>query len=198
MGRVEAEYRRCCETPSDINEFLPLLKEYSASCSHVTEFGVREVVSTWALLAGRPKRVVSYDLYRSPNIWRALLLARLSGIAFSFIKGDTLNVTTELTDLLFIDTLRTYRQLTGELALHAAHAKRFVILHDTTAFEYRDQSRSSSPEGLWPAVEKFLETHDEWRLRERLTNSAGLTVLERRRSSRLAVEVPARVVNGDV
>ena len=149
---------------------------------------MREVVSTWAFLAGAPRRMVSYDLYWSRNIWRAILLARISGIAFRFIKRDTLKIAIAPTDLLFIDTLHTYRQLTGELALHAGCAQRFLILHDTTAFEYRDcaapsrDSGSPGPEGLWPAVEEFLDAHHEWRLRERLTNSSGLTVLERRAS----------------
>ena len=33
MSLIEAEYQRCRETPSDIDEFLPVLKEYSATLS---------------------------------------------------------------------------------------------------------------------------------------------------------------------
>ncbi|MGD9307318.1 MAG: glycosyltransferase family 4 protein, partial [Desulfobacterales bacterium] len=44
---LEKIYSQKCETPSDINQHLPILRKYAAQCSHITEFGVRGVVSTW-------------------------------------------------------------------------------------------------------------------------------------------------------
>ena len=52
MTKIEAKYREKCATPSDIFEHLPTLRRYAGQCEHVTELGVRTVVSTWALLAG--------------------------------------------------------------------------------------------------------------------------------------------------
>ena len=48
---------------SDINEHLLAINELASGCEHITEFGVRNVVSTWALLAARPKRLVCYDIH---------------------------------------------------------------------------------------------------------------------------------------
>ena len=34
-------------------------------------------------------------------------------------------------------------------------------------------------QGLWPAVEEFLNEHSEWQLETRYTNNNGLTILKR-------------------
>ncbi len=41
-------YNNLCNEKSDINEHLPTLKRYAEKCDHITEMGVRSVVSTWA------------------------------------------------------------------------------------------------------------------------------------------------------
>jgi len=33
--------------------------------------------------------------------------------------------------------------------------------------------------GLWKAIEEFLSTHTEWKLKEKFTNNNGLTILEK-------------------
>ena len=38
-------------TKSDINEHLAVMHKYADECNHITEFGVRTGVSTWAWLA---------------------------------------------------------------------------------------------------------------------------------------------------
>jgi len=55
-------YENLCEVSSDINEHLPILKKYTENCNHVTEMGVRSIVSTWAFLAGNPNTLISYDI----------------------------------------------------------------------------------------------------------------------------------------
>ena len=47
-------YNVLCNTPSDINEHMPTLYQFACTCSHITEMGVREVVSTWAFLNAKP------------------------------------------------------------------------------------------------------------------------------------------------
>jgi len=49
---IEEKYREKCTQPSDIHEHLPVLRRYTEQCCHITELGVRTVVSTWAFLAG--------------------------------------------------------------------------------------------------------------------------------------------------
>ena len=44
-----------CNLVSDINEHLPTLKRYAEDCDHITEMGVRWLVSTIAFMMGQPK-----------------------------------------------------------------------------------------------------------------------------------------------
>lgn len=52
MEEIDAKYTHLCDWPSDINEHLPTLRRLARQCDTVAEFGVRGIVSTWALLKG--------------------------------------------------------------------------------------------------------------------------------------------------
>lgn len=179
-------------TPSDINEHIPTLVEYASECSHITEMGVRAVLSTWAFLGAAPDMLVSYDIVE-PSKWGGDIqhvyeVAKSYGLNFKFIQADVLKIEIDETDLLFIDTWHTYDQLKSELAKHAHKARKYIILHDTTSFEYKDEPNTSdntwstnrsSIAGLWPAVEEFLRINSDWVLHKRFTNNNGLTILKR-------------------
>jgi hypothetical protein len=182
------EYHK--NSPSDINEHLATLKHYAQGCDHVTEMGVRTVISTWAFLAAHPGKLISIDI-KPVAIEYAQRLARDAGIQFDFRLGDTGadDFEIEETDLLFIDTWHVYEQLKQELKLHSARVRRYIALHDTTTFAYLGEShnyqcavRPQAPprRGLWPAVEEFLACNPDWELRERFTHNNGLTILARR------------------
>lgn len=172
-------YLSKCNESSDINEHLPILKKYAEECSHITEFGVRGVVSTYALMMGKPKILKSYDITPTENhgVSRNDLvsLAKENGIEFEFIVGNTLQIEIEKTDLLFIDTWHVYDQLKKELELHANKVKKYLIFHDTTTFGYVGEGH---PVGLWPAIEEFLEKNNNWEIKEKLENNNGLTILK--------------------
>lgn len=177
--------------PSDINQHLETIKKYSQQCPHITEMGVRNVVSTWAFLSGNPKKYIGVDILPCP-IQKAEQLAKERGIDFSFIQADTLdpNFSIEPTDLLFIDTWHIYRQLVQELRIHGNKARKYIILHDTTSFGEQDEGhwdeyskRVGQPgekRGLWPAIMEFLDENPHWTLLERHTHNNGLTILARR------------------
>lgn len=191
---ITEHYNSLLHTGSDIHEHLPTLKQYASECEHVTEMGVRGAVSTWAFLEGKPKRLVCIDINLCP-LEEAERLANEAGIEFKFIQADTANpdLHIESTDLLFIDTYHIYDQLKVELKLHPKHVRKYIIMHDTTAFadvgERRDlyvdsnllisPEQPDSPRGLWAAIEEFLHENPSWILKERYTNNNGLTVLER-------------------
>lgn len=190
MNKILKNYEYYTSTPSDINEHLPTLKRYAEECDHVTEMGVRFVVSTWALLAGQPKRMVAIDIMQRP-IGEANRLATEAGIEFSFQLGDTADANFEIeeTDLLFIDTWHIYDQLKREFELHAKKARKYIILHDTT--KYGDVGEEHTYEtalikvgeqrtGLWPAIEEFIQENPNWYVKERFTNNNGLTVLAKK------------------
>ena len=171
-------YSHYCEQNSDINEHMPTLYQYASECKHITEMGVRDVVSTWAFLKGKPDRLICYDIIRSNNIDVAISAASKDGIELEFHQKDVLVVEIEETDLLFIDTLHQHDQLTQELKLHADKVRKYIIFHDTSKFAYTDEVTGNNG-GLWPVVEMFLSEHPEWQLKERYTNNNGLTIIQR-------------------
>jgi hypothetical protein len=188
METLEQKYHSLIQTPSDINEHLSTLKKYADECDHITEMGVRWIVSTYAFLMGKPKTLISIDI-QSPDTWNASLTpvqvyALEEDIAFNFILGNTLEIDIEQTDLLFIDTWHAYKQLKGELERHHSKVNKYIILHDTSNFEFKDEDSYEDwgwigdDKGIWPAIEEFLQDHSEWTLHERFTHNNGLTILK--------------------
>lgn len=113
-------------------------------------------------------------------------------INYTFLLADVLNIEIEQTDLLFIDTLHTYNQLNSELKKHNSKVNKFIILHDTETFGYKDEpiyshasnivkNINSSKVGLMNAINDFLESEDgkNWKIKELFKNNNGLCVLER-------------------
>lgn len=176
---LEEKYNQLCNTPSDINEHLPTLKEYASQCKHVTEMGVRGIVSTYALLMGKPKTMKSYDI--APCNWEPIKDLVKEDTDFKFEIGNTLEIEIEPTELLFIDTLHNYNQLSVEFKKHAPMVSNYIILHDTTSFEHHGESYTGKVElGLWPAVTEFLQNNPEWSIHRRYRNNNGLTILQRK------------------
>ena len=181
----EGHFTNICNQKTDINEHLPVLREYAEQCDHVTEMGVRSVVSTFAFLIAKPKTLVSIDLY-PPSRWGANgqnnfklanQFAEETGVDFQFIEGDTREITIEETDFLFIDTWHVYQQLKAELELHGNKARKYIGFHDTTLFG--TSGETAGHEGLWRAIEEFIMDNPHWTVKERRHNNNGLTILER-------------------
>ncbi|MHB8734631.1 MAG: class I SAM-dependent methyltransferase [Terriglobales bacterium] len=178
---LDADFQRLCAEPSDINEHMPLLRALAARCEHVTEFGVRYGLSTVAFLAAQPKTLISWDIniaaILSPNV--ASLGNSRGRTDFQPRVGDSLKVEIEETDLLFIDSLHTGRQLQGELRKHGRKARKFIVLHDTESFG------EVGEDGSVPGLVYVIRT---WRRNEclplfrpvlRLVNNNGVAVLQR-------------------
>jgi hypothetical protein len=179
-------------TPSDINEHIPTLIKYASECDTIVEMGVRDICSTWAFLGGAPLKLTSYDMldpeHFGADIHLVYKVAKQYGLGFEFVKADVLKIDIEETDLLFLDTWHAYDQLKGELDRHSPKAKKYIIMHDTTSYEFRDEpltsentfeGEASAGKGLWAAVTDFLDSTDEWELHERFINNNGLTILKR-------------------
>jgi hypothetical protein len=187
---LEKKIKEIYETPSDINEHILTLINYSKECEHITEMGVRGIISTWAFLAGKPKKMVSYDI-QDPKEWQQDIndvyeTANQYNIDFSFIKANVLDIEIEPTELLFIDTWHAYKQLKSELSLHSNKVSKYIILHDTTSYEVTDETSYEEwgdkwvgeGIGIWRAVEEFIEENSNWCIYERFRNNNGLTVLK--------------------
>lgn len=201
---ITSKYTTHCNTISDIDEHLPTLRRYASVCPHITECGVRSVVSSYAFAQGlldmpelpADHKIVQVDLCFDEKIPMFAEECKSYGINTVFYEQSDLTCPIEATDLLFIDTWHIYGQLKRELARWHPFVRKYIILHDTTVDEFQGESircgldikkqsvDSGYPEeeitkGLWPAVEEFLVENHEWIIKERYNNNNGLTVLER-------------------
>lgn len=188
--KTAEKYDHFCKTPSDIHEHLPTLANLAVECEHVTEMGVRNVVSTWAFLLGRPAVLRCYDIHKSENIDEALVEAKALDIDMTFTEADVLKIEIEETDLLFIDTLHQYTQLKKELALHSKKVKKYLVFHDVETYGVRPEPADwQTPEimknfvhgdkGIMYAITEFLNENKEWTVKQHYKNNNGLLVLEK-------------------
>ena len=172
----------------DIREHLPTLRKYAGKVNHITEFGVRTGNSTVALLSGKPKIMVSYDIndiskHPTKSKWdnNCITYNSLGSVIrdtnFNFIIGNTLEIEIEQTDLLFIDTSHNYKQLKEELRLHHDKVNKYIIFHDTET--YGRISEDGSVPGIMSAIQEFIDTYKEWKIKKVFTNNNGLVIIEK-------------------
>ena len=188
------KYIELSKIPSDINEHLGTLKKYTEECDVVVEMGVRKICSTWAFLAGMPKKLISLDLYNPDhfggNLQEVYDAALLGEIDFTFIEQDSLTYNIDSCDLLFLDTWHDFLQLKKELNRHHSNVKKYIIFHDTVSYMNVDEKshdemgklndvETNLPKGLWTAIEEFLYNNKDWIIWEKKPNNNGLTVLKR-------------------
>ena len=179
---INLVFDKACSTPSDINQHLPLLRSISQGVSHVTEFGVRGICSTWAWVASKVPQIHLYDIVHPrdfpisvpPYGWDTLMSIRSD---IKFFQKSTLDCEIEYTDLLFIDTLHTGEQLYKELTLHHSKVKQWIIMHDTETYGHTGEIPNST--GLETAILPFLSQYP-WRLFYRTPENNGLTILTRK------------------
>jgi hypothetical protein len=177
---------------SDINEHLEIFKKYSEECDVVIEMGVRGIVSTWAFMMGKPKKMISIDINHPSefggNIEEVYRLAEENNIEYEFRLANTLICNIEDCDLLFIDTWHDYLQLKKELHRHHDKVKKYIIFHDTVSFgfrnenpyeNYNEEQEYNLSKGLNPAINEFCINNSNWYIHERFANNNGITILKR-------------------
>ena len=152
MELLEKEYLNAKEKSSDINEHLELLYDLAKECDSVTELGTRTGVSTRAFMYANPKTFFAYDIELDDNLLKLFYIAKENGLNFNYKLADVRYIEIEETDLLFIDTLHNYNQLSGELKLHGNKSKKYIIFHDTTAFEWIGESYEGKVDEIMSAL----------------------------------------------
>tara|TARA_Y100000004_G_scaffold183878_1_gene232220 strand:- start:443 stop:1111 length:669 start_codon:yes stop_codon:yes gene_type:complete len=196
---IQKKYEENCKMESDIKNHLPRLKSFGEECEHITEMGIREGLSTSALLVSKPKKYIGYDIIEWPFMKKPLVLSCKKHIDLQFIKADTRKIKIEETDLLMIDTHHCYQQLKEELRLHSDKSKKYIIMHDTVTWAHKSQKlrigkgrdawssgrhKIKPPfpkKGLWDALQEFLDGDGcKWKIKEHFEDSNGLTILERK------------------
>lgn len=184
---IQEHYQKQCNTPSDINEHLPVIKRYAEQCETFVEFGVRGVVSTWAILAAKPKKLISVDIDWHPNVLECYKQTIKEGLVWEFVLGNDLEYECPQVDACFFDSLHTYSQLSNELRLHGNKANKYLAFHDTESFKNSGENAyeavhhtgQNCGRGIWKAIEEFMEANPHWTIAERFTNNNGLTILRR-------------------
>lgn len=168
---IEKKYKELCETPSDMFKHLPTIRKYVAEGDVVLELGVRYCVSTWALLANKPKTLISVDIVRPPeaDLNEVIRAAEQIGTKFQFIQNDSTVIEMESPiDVLFVDTLHLYSHIVKELWRHAGNTKKYIIFHD-----YHIPEVSA-------CIHDFLY-NTEWEWAEINAEGTGLAVLRRKK-----------------
>jgi hypothetical protein len=174
-------------TPSDINEHLDALYEHALECDLIAEFGVRNIVSTFAFAKAKPKKLICVDLFTPKDMEEFIEACEDENIKCSFFQEDTLTFDLQNVDLLFIDTWHSYNQLKNELKIHACKVNKYIILHDTVTFGFTNESKydyipNKNPQeksGLIPAVHEFLSENLNWKIKKEFRNNNGLMILEK-------------------
>lgn len=171
---IEEHYQDLCLKPSDIYQHLPTLKRYATGCDFVVELGVRGIVSTWALLAGKPKQMISVDIEDPKtfggDVWEVYDATNAEGIAWEFVKKSSLEIDLPEHDFLFIDTIHEKDFLAKELERHHLKVKKFIAMHDTNL---------AGDTGMREAINEFLDAHSEWEIAENFDNCNGMCFLKR-------------------
>ena len=203
MSTIEEGYIHAKDTPSNINEHIPLLAEYAERCTSIAELGLDKMVTTWAFLKGlrfnkkKKKLLYGMDLLAKPVNYDAVSeLAKKNRITMEFVLGNSTKVTLPKVDMLFIDTAHHYAQLTKELELHHERVQKYIVMHNTEIdgkhgeivrmCYYMDVVKLCADndfemadvcKGLQPAIVEFVAKHPEWKVEKHLANNNGLTVL---------------------
>lgn len=165
---IEDKYQELLVKPSDINLCFPMIRGAVEKGDFVVELGVRNCVSTWALLAGKPSEIISVDVVQPKDdiINEVGQTAQKEGIDWSFCQADSTQIFFPAVDVLFIDTVHLYSHLVKELWRHSEVVKKRIILHDTKIPEVRS------------CVQDFLYNL-HWDLEKENHDSNGLMVLKR-------------------
>ena len=205
MTTIEEGFLHAKDTPSNVNEHIPILAEYAERCTSVGELGVDKMFTTWAFLKGlrfnkkKKKNLYTMDLVAKPaNFNKMHELAKKNRINLDFTLGDSLKVHLPKVDLLFIDTAHFYAQLKKELEFHHSRVDKYIIMHNTEIdgkygeivrmcyyadidkiCKENDFTVEEIVKGLQPAILEFIEKYPEWKIEKHLSNNNGLTILSK-------------------
>ena len=202
MEYVKKNYDLLCSRHSDINEHLPTLFHYTTECESVIELGVRGCVSSWAFLYGllnnnkNVKKMLLNDLTEC-NVNELVNVAKSLNVDIHYKWVNDLDLEVDgMYDLTFIDTWHIYGQLKRELDKFSKITKKYIIMHDTeidgiqgeTIRNNWDAVKQSQETGfnveeintgLQKAIDEFLESNHDWKIKQVFKNNNGLTILER-------------------
>ena len=188
LQNLEDKLQLRCDTKSDINQHLQTIRKYASVCDHITEVRSRWSDATWALLAGKPKKLVTYD-YLHPSLFGIDIneVKQMAGalcIDYELIVPNNQQpVEPEETDMIFIDNEHTFKGTIIDLMHYERYVRHYIVLAKTEVYAYIDEKLTDTERlGMMTAVEEFLTRYaGSWMVKEYRRNNFGLTILERDR-----------------
>lgn len=189
---IEDVYAQHCQGRTAMAPHLPRLRSLATGYELAVEFGVKHGASSAALLLGA-SHVISFDVVETPQ---ARQLQALAGDRWEYRIQDSRRAFVPECQLLFIDSLHTYAQVSDELEAHAHKVKRYLVFHDSLTFGSIG-AKGESGEQLWtyqrgvsvplealgirPAIDELMVRDPSWHIVAHDVTSHGLLILERRR-----------------
>ena len=177
LRTIDDLYEAAINSPfQDLRDHLGTLKFLGSRFCHITEFGTRTGNSAAAFLAGRPKKLITYDINCLGFEDEFRKVAAAEGIEFVFRNQDCLREPIESTDLLFIDSEHTFEHVNKALEMHSGQVRSAIVLHDTH-WETSNQPVQSPSWWIWRAINKHTR-NGVWKVTYDALSCNGLTVIE--------------------
>jgi len=139
-------------------------------CASYAELGVNQGATLAAAMLGGALTATGYDIDLSNYRLASRIFsnyATRNGVKLAVIEGNSVDITLNPVDVLYVDSYHSEDHLTKELALHSGQVRRFIICHDT-----------NSRLGLRKAVRKFVRS-SKWRIVNDCREGTGFTTLAR-------------------
>ena len=174
---IEPIYELVRNTPRDLDQHMPKLRELAGRCPNVTEISNRKE-SLVALAAAGPAVLISHNTEAGDPIIK--MLSRQIAFSLDNRTSDAIE-TIAATDMLFLDSIHTKAALSEELAKYAPAVARYIVIHDTAL--HADKGEDGGP-GLVEAIREFLRANKDWFIAEHTGEQFGLTVLGRQAADR--------------
>lgn len=177
-------YEQACRTPSDINEHLPILYDYTLLSKCVTEIGLGTTANAvYAFLEGC-KNVTSIDINPMPEVVKEVKqYADIVGSNWTFLCKDSRTEPIKETDFLFIDGEHSYNAVKRELEIHSPFVKKYIGFHDVVSYASRNENPKETGfqfiEGIVPAIFEFLSKTSKWEVHYYSPYCNGLLILKR-------------------
>lgn len=168
---LNQEYINAYTQESDIKKHIPVLHKLAQECDSVVELGVRTGVSTRAFLPLNI-RLRSYDIEMDARVSELFNVATALQKDMQYIMGDSLSIDIEPADMMLVDTVHSYEQVSAELKRHANKIRKYIAFHDTYVF-------GLGRENVLSAVIDFIMANPEWKLHHYDIENNGLTVIKR-------------------
>jgi hypothetical protein len=147
------------------------IKHRFKQCESYTEFGVNQGATLAAAMLENPKVIRGYDIALRPYLYAAHLFSEYAidnNIDYRIYEKNTLNITIEPVDLLYIDTRHIYSHLKKESELHGDKVKKYIIFHDT--YEQKELGR---------AVREYVDNNSMWSIITECKQNVGFMTIER-------------------